>query len=263
MTIAIVGKYVDLTESYKSLNEALIHGGIPNRCRVNIKFVDSEPIDANTCNLSLEGVDGVLVPGGFGSRGVEGTICAARYARENQIPYFGICLGMQIAVIEYARHQAKLENANSTEFDLTTPHPVIYLMEEWFDDKTGTIQRRDVHSDKGGTMRLGAYPCRLETDSLAHRAYGAEMISERHRHRYEFNNAFMGALKTAGLKISGMAPSGEPVEIVEIPDHPWFLGCQFHPEFKSRPMTPHPLFRSFIAAALKYSGNRKIDSGEK
>jgi CTP synthase len=258
VTIAIVGKYVDLTESYKSLNEALIHGGIPNRCKVNLKFVDSETIDANSCSLSLEGVDGVLVPGGFGSRGVEGKICAARYARENKIPYFGICLGMQIAVIEFARHIAGLEKANSTEFDMSTPHPVIYLMEEWFDDKSGTIEKRDVHSDKGGTMRLGAYPCKLEADTVAYRAYGTESISERHRHRYEFNNAYMEQLKQAGLRISGLAPSGELVEIVEIEDHPWFLGCQFHPEFKSRPMTPHPLFRSFIGAALKYSGNRKI-----
>ncbi len=258
VTIAIVGKYVDLTESYKSLNEALIHGGIPSRARVILKFVDSETIEADTCGLSLEGVDGVLVPGGFGSRGVEGKICAARYARENQIPYFGICLGMQIAVIEFARHLAGLDRANSTEFDLSTPHPVIYLMEEWFDDKSGTIQRRDIHSDKGGTMRLGAYPCKLEKETLAYRAYGMETISERHRHRYEFNNAYMEPLKQAGLKISGMAPSGELVEIVELADHPWYLGCQFHPEFKSRPMTAHPLFRSFIAAALKYSGNREI-----
>jgi CTP synthase len=260
VTIAIVGKYVDLTESYKSLNEALIHGGIPNRSRVNLKFVDSETIDANTCNLSLEGVDGVLVPGGFGSRGVEGKICAARYARENKIPYFGICLGMQIAVIEFARHLAGLDDANSTEFDMSTPHPVIYLMEEWFDDKSGTVQRRDVHSDKGGTMRLGAYPCKLNEGSIAYQAYATKSISERHRHRYEFNNAYMEPLKEAGLKISGIAPSGELVEIVEIEDHPWYLGCQFHPEFKSRPMTPHPLFRSFIAASLKHSGNRKINA---
>ncbi|MBC2712576.1 MAG: CTP synthase [Desulfosarcina sp.] len=228
VTIAIVGKYVDLTESYKSLNEALIHGGIPSRARVNLKFVDSETIDAGTCSLSLEGVDGVLVPGGFGSRGVKGKICAAQYARENKIPY--------------------------------SPHPVIYLMEEWFDDKSGTVQRRDIHSDKGGTMRLGAYPCNLEKDTVAYRAYGTETISERHRHRYEFNNAYMEPLKKAGLKISGISPSGELVEIVEIEDHPWYLGCQFHPEFKSRPMTPHPLFRSFIAAALKYSGNREIQA---
>jgi CTP synthase len=260
VTIAIVGKYVDLTESYKSLNEALIHGGIPNRCRVNLKFVDSETIDANTCNLSLEGVDGVLVPGGFGSRGVEGKVCAARYARENKIPYFGICLGMQIAVIEFARHVAGLDQANSTEFDPGTPHPVIYLMEEWFDDKSGIIQRRDIHSDKGGTMRLGAYPCKLATGTVAYRAYETEAISERHRHRYEFNNAYMESLKESGLEISGMAPSGELVEVVEIAEHPWYLGCQFHPEFKSRPMTPHPLFRSFIAAALHYSGDRKIDN---
>ena len=260
VTIAIVGKYVDLTESYKSLNEALVHGGIPNQTRVDLKFVDSETIDADTCSLSLEGVDGILVPGGFGSRGVEGKICAARYARENGIPYFGICLGMQIAVIEFARHLADLQRANSTEFDVTTPHPVIYLMEEWFDDKSGTVQQRDVHSDKGGTMRLGAYPCKLENDSVAYAAYGTATISERHRHRYEFNNHFLEPLQAAGLKISGMAPSGELVEIVEIADHPWFLGCQFHPEFKSRPMTPHPLFRSFITAALAYSGNRKIET---
>ena len=258
VTIAIVGKYVDLTESYKSLNEALIHGGIPNHCKVNLQFVDSETIDADSCTLALEGVDGVLVPGGFGSRGVEGKVCAARYARENKIPYFGICLGMQIAVIEFARHLAGLDRANSTEFDLSTPYPVIYLMEEWFDDKSGSIEKRDIHSDKGGTMRLGAYPCKLDKDSVAFRAYGIESISERHRHRYEFNNAYLEQLKAAGLKISGMAPSGELVEIVEIDDHPWFLGCQFHPEFKSRPMTPHPLFQSFIAAALEYSGNRAI-----
>ena len=259
VTIAIVGKYVDLTESYKSLNEALVHGGIPNNTRVDLKFVDSETIDADSCSLSLEAVDGILVPGGFGSRGVEGKICSARYAREKNIPYFGICLGMQIAVIEFARHQAGLEMANSTEFDISTPHPVIYLMEEWFDDKSGTVQRRDVHSDKGGTMRLGAYPCKLEKDSLAYSAYDKPSISERHRHRYEFNNKYMSDLTEAGLKISGMAPSGELVEIVEIESHPWFLGCQFHPEFKSRPMNPHPLFRSFIAAALAYSGNREIE----
>ncbi len=259
VTIAIVGKYVNLTESYKSLNEALIHGGIPSDSRVDLKFVDSETIDADTCSVSLSDVDGILVPGGFGSRGVEGKICAARYARENKVPYFGICLGMQIAVIEFARHIAGLEKANSTEFDKDTPHPVIYLMEEWFDDKSGTIQRRDIHSDKGGTMRLGAYPCKLASGTLAHGAYGEDAIFERHRHRYEFNNAYLEPLKDAGLTISGVAPSGELVEIVEIKDHPWYLGCQFHPEFKSRPMTPHPLFRSFIAAALKYSGNRKID----
>jgi CTP synthase len=258
VTIAIVGKYVDLTESYKSLNEALIHGGIPNKTRVNLKFIDSETIEPDSCSVSLSDVDGILVPGGFGSRGVEGKICAARYARENRIPYFGICLGMQIAVIEFSRHVACLEKANSTEFDLTTPHPVIYLMEEWFDDKSGTVQRRDIYSDKGGTMRLGAYPCRLEKETLAHTAYGVENIAERHRHRFEFNNTYLEQLKEAGLVFSGMAPSGELVEIIEISDHPWFLGCQFHPEFKSRPMTSHPLFSSFIAAALEHSGNREI-----
>ncbi|MDL2321862.1 CTP synthase [Desulfosarcina sp. OttesenSCG-928-B08] len=256
VTIAIVGKYVNLTESYKSLNEALIHGGIPNQCRVNLKFVDSETITPETCAERLEGVDGILVPGGFGARGIEGKILAARYAREKKVPYFGICLGMQIAVIEFARHVAGLEQANSTEFDLTTPHPVIYLLEQWMDD-TGTVQRRDLHSDKGGTMRLGAYPCVLQKESLALDAYGTDTLSERHRHRYEFNNAYLEPLKAAGLSISGTAPSGELVEIVEITDHPWFLGCQFHPEFKSRPMTPHPLFRSFIAAALGYAESRK------
>jgi CTP synthase len=225
VTIAIVGKYVDLTESYKSLNEALVHGGIPNRARVNLKFVDSETIDANTCSLSLEGVDGVLVPGGFGSRGVEGKICSARYARENQIPYFGICLGMQIAVIEFARHHGRTGPGQQHRIRRQHPHPVIYLMEEWFDDKSGTIQTRDIHSDKGGTMRLGAYPCKLEKETVAYRAYGKETISERHRHRFEFNNAYMEPLKEAGLKISGMAPSGELVEIVEIENHPWFLGA--------------------------------------
>ncbi|MDL2329377.1 CTP synthase [Desulfosarcina sp. OttesenSCG-928-A07] len=262
VTIAIVGKYVNLTESYKSLNEALTHGGIPNQCRVNLKFVDSETITSETCKVRLQGVDGILVPGGFGSRGIDGKIISAKYARENKIPYFGICLGMQIAVMEFARHVAGLEQANSTEFDPDTPHPVIDLLEKWIDDKSGTIQRRDLHSDKGGTMRLGAYPCVLEKESLVAKAYGTDTISERHRHRYEFNNAYLETLKAAGMTISGIAPSGDLVEIVELPDHPWFLGCQFHPEFKSRPMTPHPLFRSFIAATLEYSGYRKIVKGE-
>ncbi|MBW2406925.1 MAG: CTP synthase [Deltaproteobacteria bacterium] len=256
VTIAIVGKYVDLTESYKSLNEALRHGGIPNDCRVNLKFIDSEKIETNNCKETFENIDGILVPGGFGSRGIEGKICAAKYAREEKIPYFGICLGMQIGVIEFARNAAAMEGAHSQEFDKNTPYPVIYLMTEWYDDKTGTVQRRDITSDKGGTMRLGAYPCMIKENTLAHKAYGISDISERHRHRYEFNNAFTERLEEKGLVISGTSPDAELVEIVEIKDHPWYLGCQFHPEFKSRPMDPHPLFREFIRASLAYSKTR-------
>ena len=253
VTIAIVGKYVDLTESYKSLNEALYHGGVPNSAKVRLAFVDSETITAENCAEKLAGADGILVPGGFGSRGVAGKILAANYARTQKVPYFGICLGMQIAVIEFARSVAGIQTAHSSEFDKDTPDPVIYLMREWYDEKTGTVQTRDVDSAKGGTMRLGAYPCRLEKDTLAFAAYGQEMISERHRHRYEFNNAYFDRLVESGLVVSGIYPEGKLVEIVELKDHPWYLGCQFHPEFKSRPMAPHPLFTSFIKAALAYS----------
>ena len=256
VTIAIVGKYVDLTESYKSLNEALYHGGAANNCNVNLVFVDSEKIEDGTCSEMLANVDGVLVPGGFGTRGIEGKICSANYARVNKIPFFGICLGMQIAVIEFARNVAGLAQANSSEFNELTPDPVIYLMLEWYDEKTGSTQRRDESSDKGATMRLGAYPCRLTKDTFAHKAYGTENISERHRHRYEFNNDFKEALVEKGMVVSGTSPTGDLVEIIEIKDHPWFLGCQFHPEFKSRPMDPHPLFRDFIKAALAYSKER-------
>jgi len=254
--IAIVGKYVDLTESYKSLNEALYHGGIANDCSVELIFVDSEKIESGNCSEMLAVADGVLVPGGFGTRGIEGKICSANHARVNQIPYFGICLGMQIAVIEFARNVAGLKDANSSEFNELTPHAVIYLMLEWYDERTGTTQHRNETSDKGATMRLGAYPCRLAKDTLAYRAYGVEEISERHRHRYEFNNDFKAALTEKGLVVSGSSPSGDLVEIVEVKDHPWFLGCQFHPEFKSRPMDPHPLFREFVKAALEYSKAR-------
>jgi CTP synthase len=257
VSIAIVGKYVDLTESYKSLNEALYHGGIANDCRVNLIFVDSEQVEDGTCSQHLTRADGILVPGGFGTRGIEGKICAANYARVNRIPYFGICLGMQIAVIEFARNVAGLAGANSSEFDENTPYPVIYLMTEWLDEKTGPIQKRDVNSAKGATMRLGAYPCRLEPDTLAHDAYRLENISERHRHRYEFNNAFMEKLMENGMVFSGMSPSGDLVEIIEVKNHPWFLGCQFHPEFKSRPMNAHPLFRTFIRAALENKRSRE------
>jgi len=253
VTIAIVGKYVNLTESYKSLNEALHHGGVANRSKVRLYFVDSEKLTEGNCGELLAGADGILVPGGFGSRGVEGKVCAARYARENKVPYFGICLGMQIAVIEFARHVAGLKNANSAEFNELTPDPVIYLMTEWFDERSRTVQRRDASSEKGATMRLGAYPCRLAAGSLARQAYGSDEIAERHRHRYEFNNDYMARLADKGLVFSGMSPTGDLVEIVELREHPWFLGCQFHPEFKSKPMAPHPLFRDFIRAALAYS----------
>ena len=250
VTIAIVGKYVNLTESYKSLNEALHHGGVANRSRVRLFFVDSEQLTAENAGERLAAADGILVPGGFGSRGIEGKIAAARWAREQGIPYFGICLGMQTAVIEFARHVAGLARANSTEFDPLTCDPVIHLMTEWFDERTQSLQRRDESTEKGATMRLGAYPCRLAAGSLAHRIYGREEISERHRHRYEFNNAYRERLAAAGLALSGLSPAGDLVEIVELPGHPWFLGCQFHPEFKSKPMEPHPLFRDFIRAAL-------------
>ena len=253
VTIAVVGKYVDLTESYKSLNEALYHGGIANDCQVNLSFVDSEKLDSGTCNQMLADADGILVPGGFGERGIEGKICAANFARVNKVPYFGICLGMQIAVIEFARHVVGLENANSSEFDQNTPYPVIYLMREWFDERSQTVQKRDDLSDKGATMRLGAYSCHLENNSVASKAYQEADISERHRHRYEFNNEFLDRLKEKGMIFSGTSPNGELVEIIELGDHPWFLGCQFHPEFKSRPMQPHPLFRDFIEASLKNS----------
>ncbi len=256
VAIAIVGKYTNLTESYKSLNEALRHGGIPHDCKVNLKYVDSERIDRNNCADTFADIDGILVPGGFGSRGIEGKICAAKYARENKVPYFGICLGMQIAVVEYARNVAGLDGAQSAEFDKNTPYPVIYLMLEWFDEKSQTVQRRDADSDKGGTMRLGAYPCRVVKDTLAYNAYGKENISERHRHRYEFNNEYREKLEECGLLVSGTSPDKNLVEIVEFQGHPWFLGCQFHPEFKSRPMTPHPLFESYIGAVLKYKQDK-------
>jgi len=256
VTIAIVGKYTDLTESYKSLNEALYHGGVENHAGVRLEFIDSETITPENCAEKLAAADGILVPGGFGSRGVEGKISAVRYAREKRVPFFGICLGMQIAVIEFARHVAGIPAAQSGEFDPDTPDPVIYLMREWYDEKTQTVQKRDVDSEKGGTMRLGAYPCRLQEGTRARDAYPEDEISERHRHRYEFNNIYKDRLVESGLIISGISPDGQLVEIVEIADHPWFLGCQFHPEFKSRPMNPHPLFRAFIRAALENSQSK-------
>ena len=257
VTIAIVGKYVDLTESYKSLNEALYHGGVANECNVNLIFVDSEKVEDGSCSRMLADADGILVPGGFGKRGIEGKICSANHARVNKIPYFGICLGMHVAVVEFARNVAGLKDANSSEFNEFATDAVIYLMLEWFDERSGSVEKRDESSDKGATMRLGAYPCRLTNGTLAHRAYGLEDISERHRHRYEFNNDYKALLVEKGLVVSGSSPTGDLVEIIEIKDHPWYLGCQFHPEFKSRPMDAHPLFRDFIKAALEYSKGRE------
>ncbi len=243
--IAIVGKYVHLTESYKSLSEALVHGGIANNCRVSLKYVDSEELESDGWEYKLSGVDAILVPGGFGSRGINGKMRAIQLAREKDIPFLGICLGMQLAVIEFARNVCGLSGANSTEFDETTPHPVIDLMEGQKSVK-----------EKGGTMRLGAYPCRLVEGSIAWSAYGSQEISERHRHRYELNNAYREILERKGMRITGICPDGSLVEIVELPQLRWFLGCQFHPEFKSKPLAPHPLFISFVRAALEYKMER-------
>ena len=254
VNIAIVGKYVDLTESYKSLNEALTHGGIANDARVNLQYIDSTTLTEDNVEEVLSKSDGVLVPGGFGSRGIEGKIIAAKYAREKKVPYFGICLGMHMAVIEIARNLLSFEDAHGQEFDPYTPYPVIYLMKEWYDEQTKKVEKRDEESDKGGTMRLGAYPCRLIPDTFAMAAYKQEEISERHRHRFEFNNDYKDKLVEAGLIISGTSPDHELVEIIEFKDHPWYLGCQFHPEFKSKPGTPHPLFKDFIKASLKNAG---------
>jgi len=238
--IAVVGKYMSLKESYKSLLEALVHGGIANEARVELDCFEAERIEQDKVEELLGQADGVLVPGGFGDRGSEGKIAAIRFARERQIPFFGICLGMQMAVVEFARHVCGREGANSSEFDLQSPHPVIHLMEE----------QKGIDA-KGGTMRLGAYPCVLQEDSLALKLYGRKKISERHRHRYEFNNDYSESFKTAGMVLSGLSPDGNLVEIIELRDHPWFLGCQFHPEFKSRPMDCHPLFKGFIKAAVQ------------
>jgi CTP synthase len=249
--IAMVGKYVDLTESYKSLSEALIHAGIQTQSKVRIHYVDSESIERDGVD-ALREMDAILVPGGFGKRGVEGKIAAIRYARENDVPYLGICLGMQLAVIESARSRAGLAGANSTEFDATTPHPVVALITEW-QDHDGTIQKRDAQSDLGGTMRLGAQPCEVVPGSLAHRIYGSTVVSERHRHRYEVNNHYLSRVEAAGMAVGARAKSavaGDLCEMIEIPGHRWFFGCQFHPEFTSNPRRGHPLFVSFVRAAL-------------
>jgi CTP synthase len=247
--VGMVGKYVELIESYKSLNEALAHGGIANECAVNIRFIDSEELEKERIGTLLNGLDCVLVPGGFGDRGIEGKILAASHARKNGIPFLGICLGMQTAIISFARDLCGLDRANSTEFDPQTPHPVIHLLP----DQVGI-------EAKGATMRLGSYPCILQDGTLAQRIYGCREIHERHRHRYEVNNAYREILSKHGLVLSGLSPDGRLVEMVEIQDHPWFLGCQFHPEFKSRPMNAHPIFREFVRAALRYK-NRTEPEG--
>jgi CTP synthase len=253
--IAVVGKYVKLQDSYKSLNEALVHGGIANDAKVNIHYVDSEDLEKGPLT-QLEGVNGILVPGGFGDRGIEGKIKAIQYARENKIPYFGLCLGMQLAVIEIGRHLGGLKDAHSTEFNEATSCPVIYLIEEWI-DRESRVQKRDKLSDKGATMRLGAYPCKLKSGSHAFKAYNQDLIHERHRHRYEFNMAFRKQLEGCGMSVTGISPDGQFAEIIEFKNHPWFLACQFHPEFKSKPFSAHPLFRDFIKASLKRRQERQ------
>jgi len=244
LRIGIVGKYVELAESYKSLNEALTHGGIEHSHTVTLDFLDAEELEKDGLKV-LEQADAILVPGGFGKRGIEGKILAARYARENTVPYFGICLGMQVAVIEFARNVAGLAGANSTEFDEASPNPVIALLPE----------QREI-TDKGATMRLGAYPCELVDGTQSIKAYGQSEIQERHRHRYEFNNDFRQTLIEKGLKIAGICPGRDLVEVIELPDHPWFVGCQYHPEFKSRPFKAHPLFSAFIKAAIENKKTR-------
>ncbi len=256
VTIAMVGKYIDLTESYKSLNEALTHAGIQTQTHVNIEYIDAEKLESEGLD-ALSHVDAILVPGGFGKRGTEGKIASVGYARRNKIPYLGICLGMQVAVIDYARNCANLSEAHSTEFNTETPHPVIGLITEW-QTKDGSIEKRTKKSKKGGTMRLGGQACQLKPNSLAKKMYeNKKEIVERHRHRYEFNNGYKAQLEEAGLSFSGLSRDGSLVEMLEIEDHPWFLACQFHPEFTSRPRTGHSLFTGYIEAALKHKQTRQ------
>ncbi|VAX03623.1 CTP synthase [hydrothermal vent metagenome] len=250
-TVAMVGKYMDLTEAYKSLSESLIHAGLQTRTKVKIRYIDSEDIERNGTGV-LEDVDAILVPGGFGERGVEGKIRTVQYARENKVPYLGICLGMQVAVIEFSRNVASLEGAHSTEFDKDTVHPVIGLITEWTTAE-GEVEQRSEDSDLGGTMRLGGQVCVLAEGSRAREMYGKERIVERHRHRYEFNNTYLDRLTEAGLVISGRSADGSLVEVVELADHPWFIACQFHPEFTSTPRNGHPLFSGFVQAAREHS----------
>ncbi|HSB96967.1 MAG TPA: CTP synthase [Spongiibacteraceae bacterium] len=251
VNIAMVGKYTNLVDAYKSVNEALKHAGIQTHTRVNIEYIDSETIIDNGVGC-LAGKDGILVPGGFGSRGIEGKIAAVKYARENRIPYFGICLGLQVAVIEYARNVGDLQGANSTEFDKKAQHPVVALITEWVNAE-GETEQRDEGSDLGGTMRLGGQECRLVEGSKAHTLYKRDLIMERHRHRYEVNNNYVDRLQQAGLRVGGWSADDTLVEVVEIPDHPWFVACQFHPEFTSTPREGHPLFFGFISAAVEHA----------
>lgn len=254
VTIAMVGKYMELLDAYKSLIEALNHAGLHTRTKVRMRYLDSEELERDGTD-ALADVDAVLVPGGFGERGVEGKISAVRYARENGIPYLGICLGMQVAVIEFARNVAGLSGAHSTEFRKDSPYPVVGLITEWINEE-GQLERRAEDSDLGGTMRLGAQDCRLVEGSIARSCYGKDLISERHRHRYEVNNNLLPRLEEAGLRVAGRSGDGALVEMVEAPDHPWFVACQFHPEFTSTPRDGHPLFQGFVSAALSYKGKR-------
>ena len=251
VTISMVGKYTDLADAYKSLNEALKHGGFKNNLKVQINYVDSEQLNSKNTHQKLKNTDAILVPGGFGERGIEGMVCAVKYARTRSIPYLGICLGMQIAVIEFARHIAGLKSANSTEFNEKTKHPVVGLIHEWLDSE-GSIERRDSNSNLGGTMRLGAQDCLLNKDSLTYKLYKKVKIKERHRHRYEVNNNLIDTLTAHGLSVAGKSVDKMLVEVIEIKDHPWFIGCQFHPEFTSDPRKGHPLFSGFIKAAKTY-----------
>lgn len=254
VTIAMVGKYVDLADAYKSLNESLLHAGIQTRTKVNIEYVDSENVERDGVEV-LAKYDAILVPGGFGLRGVEGKISAVRYARENNVPYLGICLGMQVAVIEYARNMAGLTDAHSTEFVQDTSTPVVGLITEWIDED-GSVQTRTEEADLGGTMRLGAQECRLVDGSLSREMYGEDTINERHRHRYEVNNKYVADIEKAGMRVAGRSVDGTLVEMVEVPDHPWFVACQFHPEFTSRPRGGHPLFTGYISAAVSQKESR-------
>jgi CTP synthase len=249
--VAMVGKYVDLLDAYKSLNEALKHAGLQNLTEVKVEYIDAEDIERNGTGL-LEGMDAILVPGGFGDRGVEGKITAVRYARENSIPFLGICLGMHVALVEYARNVCGLEGADSTEMNASTPHPVVALITEWM-TPDGKTESRDESSDLGGTMRLGAQPCHLEAGSKVRAIYGNEMVMERHRHRYEVNNNYLEKLRSAGMAIVGWSGDRSLVEMIELPQHPWFIACQFHPEFTSNPRSGHPLFSSYIDAAIAHA----------
>ncbi|WP_445775252.1 CTP synthase, partial [Shewanella sp.] len=250
VTIGMVGKYIELPDAYKSVNEALKHAGLKNRVTVNIKYIDSQTVEAKGEEV-LQGLDGILVPGGFGERGVEGKIFAAKFARENNLPYFGICLGMQVALIEFARHVAGLEGAHSTEFNPQSPHPVVGLITEWINED-GDVEKRHESSDLGGTMRLGAQLCHLKEGSKAAMAYNSTTCVERHRHRYEVNNNYIERLEKAGLVFSGLSSDRKLIEMIELPNHPWFVAGQFHPEFTSTPRDGHPLFEGFIAASAAY-----------